>query len=48
MARKNEICYVNFYTVGSAAYQVNSSQRKKPVKLDVMACAVRSPVAGVG
>lgn len=33
MARKNEIRYVDFYTAGSAAYQVNSVQPKKPVKL---------------
>lgn len=31
--RKNEICYVNFYTVGSAAYQVSSVQKKRSVKL---------------
>ena len=31
--RKNEIRYVDFYTVGSAAYQVNPVQQKKKVKL---------------
>lgn len=36
MARINEIRYVDFYTAGSAAYQINSVQPKKSVKLPKM------------